>query len=140
MTPTNNNKEDAVREIKFRAWDGKKWWQGTEIRLVDQDPELIALFGPTLKYIVHGIDKDGNRFEGASEDTPIVWYTGLKDKNGKEIYEGDVLSGNWLVVWREAGFYLHVPKVFSDTFYMAMSEKLECEIIGNIMENPELLK
>ena len=88
-----------MREIKFRAWDGEKWWQVVEIQLVDQDSDLVAQFGPHLEYVVHCRDKDGNRFTGSASDTPIVRYTGLKDKNGdKDIYECDIIDSEGNII------------------------------------------
>ena len=64
----------------------------------------------------------------------IMQYTGLKDKNGKEIYEGDILE----VYGGECINYL-VESLYS-IFYDRINTELEYEIIGNIHENPELLK
>jgi hypothetical protein len=110
------------REIKFRAYYQKitdnKWVIEGEYTLKDLTDK--------------GIQFDQMR---------IKWcqYTGLKDKNGKEIYEGDLLQ-------REGHDYNHLVKWwdYSAGFNMAwVSDSLrvgmEIEIIGNIYENPELL-
>lgn len=110
-----------MREIKFRAW-----WQ--DLKEMVQIPELT--FGSNGSYF-----SDGRRL-----DKPPMQYTGLKDKNGKEIYEGDVLLNNglnWEVVWEEAGFYIReIGKEFK---YIFLKEAEHSEVIGDIYSNPELL-
>ena len=118
-----------MREIKFRAWDTVM----NKVLNLGDCKISIDLFGGIY-------DDEETPPRDVTYRTILMQYTGLKDKNGVEIYEGDILSGNWIVVWHEAGFYLHIPKLFSDTLYMPMSEKLEGEVIGNIYENPNLLE
>ena len=96
-----------MREIKFRAWD-----PGRKAMTPDADPF---------------IEEDGEAF--------IMQYTGLKDRNGKEIYEGDIIDlgekNIAQVEWVESGFVLILP-------YGAFQLHSGGEIIGNIYENPEL--
>jgi uncharacterized phage protein (TIGR01671 family) len=118
-----------MREIKFRAWDRKN-----------------------KKFIKNNIDYDkceyyGNIFvcfkcalSDCLEDYILMQYTGLKDKNGKEIYEGDILE-------LKNAKISFIPRVIfvmawddTRTGWTLYSPKDEFEVIGNIYENPELLK
>lgn len=109
------------REIKFRAWsvyDQKMFYDVQET----YDSYWEQSFGSLLD----------------NEDWFVMQYTGLKDKNGKEIYEGDILKGdepgfNDVVVYKENKFILE--PLGDDCIYWELTE-----VIGNIYENPELLE
>ena len=145
-----------MREIKFRAWDksNKRW-------LTMDD------FGQHICYAAFGCDDKGLdtvRLGGTREDEDIEWlqYTGLLDKNGKEIYEGDVLcipeyptesnpmgeSSLGVVRFMHGAFgwemldYKGQPTGQFDTFmgWNGYVDTLqEEEIIGNIYETPDLI-
>jgi len=110
-----------VREIKFRIWR--------------KDPEIMTLnFG--FATISHGA-LDYIRNQCKSGSVVIMQYTGLKDKNGKEIYEGDIL---------ETPTPYGIEKILIDDIRDIYYEEREgwgdiklMTIIGNIYENPELL-
>jgi uncharacterized phage protein (TIGR01671 family) len=125
------------REIKFRAW---------YMPFGSKDPRQEMLHRHASSIL---------RFAEMNPDAYIVeQFTGLKDKNGKDIYEGDILAWHsniyrkhdWvgLVLYRGAGFAVQE----SDKSYSS-PEWLDCacrkdaniiEVIGNIHENPELLE
>lgn len=122
------------REIKFRAWDNNK-----KIMYYDENSSFIF-----------SSNKIECNFDNGwlTKNTGIfMQFTGLKDRNGKEIYEGDILSnkdtyGYMVVNWSptSAGFCLDKKGwIFSHYFKEAVDAE-ECEVIGNIHENPELLK
>ena len=136
-----------MREIKFKAWDKdcKRW---TNYSIADDLPRFYDKHTGRWK-----TDKEGERFV-------LMQYTGLKDKNDREIYEGDILISKasenpkdhkmWLVSYQDGGFiidYKHKPKdkrkrskcetevLCEDNIWL-----YGMEVAGNIYENPKLLK
>lgn len=109
-----------MRELKFRIWDGKKY---------DDHDWHINTKGNLCAW-------DHSGCEPLDDNYPIIieQYTGLKDKTGKEIYESDIV--------KDKGQILVVPEIFECGYrhgeYSEYHE--ECEIIGNIHENPDLLE
>mgnify|MGYP003629767402 CR=1 FL=1 len=116
-----------MREIKFRAWDTTSGYY-----------DFMAF--PSLERL-------GDYHECMGHE--IMQYTGLKDKNGKEIYEGDIIDEGIVrfgIVDIEdnegcsynqvCGFYIKDLR-FNDEYHMDLRDT---EVIGNIHENPELLK
>lgn len=133
-----------MREIKFRAFNKA---ERKMCRVVSIDfTGFITVRFPEFE---HESD-DYNDQMLIEEFEPLMQYTGLKDKNGKEIYEGDIVetvtaSGNPfgtidVVRYQDGGF-----KLVDDTdsllpIYIGDKEVISIEIIGNIYENPELLE
>lgn len=116
-----------MREIKFRAWhtEQKRMFSAEEMA----EDQLTLL--PTGKFINVHTHKQLSRIY----DFMIpLQFTGLHDKNGKEIYEGDIVcifdTRKYLVEWN---YESHEWTLHN----RSMSDQLE--IIGNIHENPELL-
>lgn len=135
-----------MRELRFRAWDkiGKRMGEVNYIKYSNvQYNQVSARFKQNEKtvdeWFAYG-DKDG------CDNIILMQYTGLKDKNGKEIYEGDILNYDngigviGTVIWHGDGFAMKVlgaGMASNKTLYNSLED---IEIIGNIYSNPELLK
>lgn len=132
-----------MREIKFRAWHKKQkvMFDVGGFANIDYSKDnqyrYVTLAGKSA-----GVT--GDDVTPQIQTVEIMQYTGLKDKNGVEIFEGDVM--NWgdisgEVYWRprQIRFLLKSDGTLkAPTYIDAWSEQME--VIGNIYENPELLK
>jgi uncharacterized phage protein (TIGR01671 family) len=121
-----------TREIKFRAWDKVD-------KIMIEWSELRKLHA-SLSYI-----EESERLDARI----MMQYTGLKDKNGKEIYEGDIVEWKQLNTWHKNNVYWLGSGFYADTSEwkedlnepttISLISALGCEIIGDIYSNPDLL-
>ena len=128
-----------MRELKFRAWDKLKKRICRVISISPNDDGTCAvqtLFASFMEASIVG-DNYPVRFE-------LMQFTGLKDKNGTEIYEGDILectdcdgTSIGLVRYSGASFSILLKSDFVWELNLADSTYKK---IGNIYENPELLE
>ena len=120
---------DRMRKIKFRAW-------------CENDKEMLRWEDMQL----WGINSLN---DGGLMKVMFIEYTGLKDKNGKEIYDGDIITAHseyntiesGIVKWdnKEASFRIEQGISVGTSFY-GFQQIENIEVIGNIYENPELIK
>ena len=128
-----------MREIKFRAW--------------------IYAYGMNYGMVYYYQDKDLCEYFGFNnKKIPTMQYTGVKDKKGKEIYEGDIISSFDFAYERTGGrsenreiigkvvfrhcawYFVEIKTNYAYDLYSLYMEDMEIEVIGNIHENPELLE
>lgn len=130
-----------MRSIKFRAWDKRNEQMIQNVGFQYGDTGRTVLLEQVM---VPPDESDKDYHYGIpGEYAELMQYTSLKDKNGKEIYEGDIVKSFNLssegkickIVWNDI-----------NAFWLEQSDETStgligiCEVIGNIHENPELLK
>lgn len=132
-----------MKELKFRAWNKHDKKMATVTLLgLNQNLGVIDIAAWTTN---NGNDYYTSRW--LTEETELMQYIGLKDKNGKEIYEGDLLiddaapDGEQEIVevkWDidRAKFYTASEGTFDGIEF----DEVDWKVIGNIYENPELIK
>lgn len=124
-----------MRELKFRVWDK------LEQRFITCDEGYQGHYVLSLKGEFHNLQNGSG-----GKECVVQQYTGLKDRNGKEIYEGDIFKGGnykWdAVEFRNGQFQVNLigARGFTLDELCCDSDLQRPEVIGNIFENPELLK
>jgi len=132
-------------ELKFRAWDKitEQMYSVGYIDIVNKNVQIATVdeFGNCYAVYVRNV-----------KDVILMQYTGLKDNNETEIYEGDIIANQdrndetWhvshhKVVWHDTGFM--GKQIYSSGSYIGLQYWTEGKngyvVIGNIYENPELL-
>lgn len=137
-----------MRDIKFRAWD-KQARDGKGMMRRVAELNFRNLKGELYRIEVIGFGPDYNEHLTV-DSAEIMQFTGLRDKNGKEIYEGDVLSigqnsNAWIlpVVFEDGMFGVKHPNAAHIVELRAYSNPSfinTVKVIGNIYENRELIE
>jgi uncharacterized phage protein (TIGR01671 family) len=112
-------------EIKFRAW------------IKDENK------------MVHGYDATANSiftcgFRYRRNEIELMQYTGLKDRNDKEGYREDIVNhdkyGNFIIIWDDVEASFILKSIEQKYGALPMSLLKDCNIIGNVYDNPELIR
>ena len=143
-----------MREIKFRAWDKVENRMFNRIEYIGFIDEVIHLRSINIRSDDMLMSFKGDRYQDNVgsykdidfEDIELMQYTCLKDKNGVEIYEGDIILYDYNNLryrieflnseFIARRFYENIENLYPTEFDYGN----EVEVIGNIYENPELLK
>ena len=136
---------DNKRSIKFRVWDIRR--KRMIFGPTDENPNSSWVF---------------NMYESCqntdyADFLKLMQFTGLYDRSGKEVYEGDVICGSnrkrWIVEWGKAGWCLNNELIADPKYKFAGEEKYSfdrwmefhpegrclVEILGNLYEHPDLI-
>jgi uncharacterized phage protein (TIGR01671 family) len=109
--------------IKFRAWH-----HGIK--------HMYKVVGFNFKHGTVSMETDGHPMVTAQDNVVIEQYTGLKDKNGDEIYEGDIVSDfrcmKFKVIFKDSAFCL---KQLNCDYYEIIAKYGSLEVVGNIHES-----
>ena len=132
-----------MREIKFQAWDidFKKMWIVMSLTREEQTPFMLV--------------RESIESESCARPSKLLkirQYTGLKDNNGKEIYEGDIVECQRFlpnyqkdrtigyVTFETPAFFIITEEKHGKNWIDFDNDAEPYEILGNIYENPELLE
>lgn len=123
-----------MREIKFRAWANGKMFDDVDLL----EGHVVPRNWHEDKYAFHPSD-------AAFKADVIMQFTGLQDKNGTDIYEGDIVKSLVNMIFSQGTHNREV--IFKDCCFYCGPTSLDnivnsfkAEVIGNIHENPELLE
>ncbi|EMJ6945834.1 hypothetical protein V7866_000585 [Campylobacter jejuni] len=138
-----------LQDFDFRIWNKtKEEFLKKEPTLIKLDNERV-IAGRISRFYANTADIT-DMFIGNGNDLEIELWTGIYDKNGKKIYEGDIVKTKSpydcflakVSIHKEGTFYLESKSrdYIGSLIYLVKDEGYDTEIIGNIHENPELLK
>jgi len=159
------------KEIKFRAWHKStktmlntwpyKWTEGiyasngekllfadNTFEFSEDKKECNRATGKSVFLSLDGflcgllpVDDKTTRSINYSDEYELMQFTGIHDRNGKEVYEGDIIKnefGKKVIKWDDGGFYCDEEKTVM-RIYLWILDFSKIEVIGNIYENPKLI-
>ena len=129
------------RKIKFRGKDEQGEWQ--EGHLLVQLGTHYILTPIWEMYRNEYVETDRSTKHMVNACT-VGQFTGLLDKNGNEIYEGDIVEYDWYIIGDKPAYRVKKQVVFDDMGARVGDDRIRnctnVEVVGNIHDNPELLK
>lgn len=139
-----------MREILFKAkrLDNGEWVEGNLVQSEDVDDDFKVIIIPLKESWMYTEEYSNDiGFEGwyKVDPTTLCQYTGLTDKNGKKIWENDIVRNEegdiGVVQWfEEHAAFMIWNKTKNCVCYLAENDFLKIEIVGNEFDNPELLE
>lgn len=123
-----------MKDIEFRAW------LKDEYKMVD-----VLEIDLAYKMIVFRFSETGKNEKRTFDQINLMQFTGLCDKNGKKIFEGDIVKAKinnnpYLIKFEDCKF-ICVDKYYCSIKMIQFAfDRFECEVIGNVHENKELLE
>lgn len=123
--------------MKYRVWN---------VRRFMKENQVVLLGNGNLLFLIEGTDDEYAKMDYL--DARVTFSSGLEDKNGTEIFEGDIVDVNAVlghgrnrrIFFRNGGFgFEAVPNVSEELGYLEVWTK-DVVVIGNIYENADLLK
>jgi len=132
-----------MREIKFRAWDKEK----KEMRFFDIKIQRMSYHNELILCKAWGYNEGHPHTDNEPESfSELMQFTGLQDKNGKDIYEGDILLNEdgmgdvWVCEFKDGMFIFRLPMADVSDHEESAYVPSGFKVLGNIFENPELTK
>lgn len=131
-----------MKGLRFRVWD-------IERECYLDETELVGIT-PDGKYILYIEEEEISKLEIEGNYT-LEQHTGLTDKNGKDIYEGDILGDMWrdgYIAWcdkcKQLQYHILTHECMACLgdvqWYELVNDNGKLEVVGNVHENPELLE